>query len=657
MLEYFSSTHGARKGLADTALKTADSGYLTRKLADVAQNVVITMEDCGTAQGITKGVIYKGEKVEVSLTPVDPRPRQPGEHRQPDHRRGGRQRERDDHRRRGDEARGDADREDPGPQPDDLRGHPGICRRCYGMDLSTGQLVEPGMAVGIIAAQSIGEPGTQLTMRTFHIGGVATRGVEEKDVKAKREGKVKYVGINLVINDEGKKIALSRNGEIQILDPKGRELEKYDVPDGAEMKVDDGQTVARGTVLCEWDPHTIPILAEVGGKVRYEDIVENETMRIEIDPSGHTRRTIIEHKGELHPQIIIEDNDGKILDYYYIPERAGIEVAEGQTITAGTMLAKTPREVRRHARTSPAACPRVTELFEARRPKEPAVIAEIDGRVELLDEKRRGKRTIIVKNESGIEREHLVPHGKHLRVHGGDRVRAGDPLVEGPLVPHDILRISGEEAVQRYLLREIQNVYRSQRVEIDDKHLEIIIAQMLRKVRIESVGDTGPPARLGHRQVRVPRQEPGADGLREDQGPGRHRLPPGRHRPARPLRPGEPPGRAGRRQEGRVDPAQARLGEHPAPGDHQGGRAVRQLHLGRELPGDDQGPHRGRPGRQGRLPGRPEGERDPRPPRPRRHRASRSHQEAEVRIRPEALAEIGHARYRDEAPTPAGKAD
>jgi DNA-directed RNA polymerase subunit beta' len=327
-------------------------------------------------------------------------------------------------------------------------------------------------------------------MRTFHIGGTAVRGMEEKDVKAKREGIVKYVGINLVVNDEGKKIALSRNGEIQILDPKGRELEKYDVPDGAEMKVDDGQEIAKGVVLCEWDPHNIPILAEVGGKVRYEDIVENETMRIEIDPSGHTRRTIMEHKGDLHPQIIIEDAQGRILDFYYIPERAGIEVGEGQQITAGTLLAKTPREVG-GTQDITGGLPRVTELFEARRPKEPAVIAEIDGRVDLLEEKRRGKRTIIVKNESGVEREHLIPHGKYLRVHGGDRVRAGDALVEGPLVPHDILRISGEEAVQRYLLREIQNVYRSQRVEIDDKHLEIIVAQMLRKVRVESVGDTG----------------------------------------------------------------------------------------------------------------------------------------------------------------------
>jgi DNA-directed RNA polymerase subunit beta' len=489
VLEYFSSTHGARKGLADTALKTADSGYLTRKLADVAQNVVITMEDCGTSQGITKGIIYKGEKVEVSLVQsirgrvsrvniVDPLTDEVVV--------------RDSEMITLAAAKKLEDMQIEKIQvrsPMTCEASLGVCRACYGMDLATGQLVEVGMAVGIIGAQSIGEPGTQLTMRTFHIGGVATRGVEEKDFKCKREGKVKFVGLNIVINDEGKKIALSRNGEMQILDAKGRELEKYDVPDGAIMMVEDGQTVARGSMLCEWDPHNIPILAEVGGKVRFDDIVENETMKIEIDPSGHVRRTIIEHKGDLHPQVIIVDAEGKTLDYKYIPERASIEVTDGQMISAGTLLAKTPREVGK-TQDITGGLPRVTELFEARRPKEPAVIAEIDGRVELLDEKRRGKRTIIVRNESGIEREHLVPHGKYLRVHGGDRVRAGDPLVEGPLVPHDILRISGEEAVQRYLLREIQNVYRSQRVEIDDKHLEIIIAQMLRKVRVDSVGDT-----------------------------------------------------------------------------------------------------------------------------------------------------------------------
>jgi DNA-directed RNA polymerase subunit beta' len=490
VLEYFSSTHGARKGLADTALKTADSGYLTRKLADVAQNVVITMHDCGTSQGITKGVIYKGEKVEVSLAQsirgrvsrvniVDPITDQVIV-RENEMITLAAARKLEEMQIEKIQVR----------SPMTCEAALGVCRCCYGMDLATGQLVEVGMAVGIIAAQSIGEPGTQLTMRTFHIGGVATRGVEEKDVKAKREGKVKFVGINIVTNDEGKAIALSRNGEIQILDAKGRELEKYDVPDGATMIVHDGQQINRGQMLCEWDPHNIPILAEVGGKVRFDDIVEGETMKVETDPSGHVRRTIIEHKGDLHPQIVIEDAEGKTLDYKYIPERASIEVENGQMISAGTLLAKTPREVG-GTQDITGGLPRVTELFEARRPKEPAVIAEIDGRVELLDEKRRGKRTIVVRNESGIEREHLVPHGKYLRVHGSDRVRAGDPLVEGPLVPHDILRISGEEAVQRYLLREIQNVYRSQRVEIDDKHLEIIIAQMLRKVRVESVGDTG----------------------------------------------------------------------------------------------------------------------------------------------------------------------
>ncbi len=319
VLEYFSSTHGARKGLADTALKTADSGYLTRKLADVAQNVVITAEDCGTSQGITKGVIYKGEKVEVSLVQsirgrvsrvniVDPLTEEVvvSENEMITLAAAKKLEEMQIEKI---QVR----------SPMTCEASLGVCRCCYGMDLATGQLVEVGMAVGIIAAQSIGEPGTQLTMRTFHIGGVATRGVEEKDVKCKREGKVKFVGLNIVINDEGKSIALSRNGEIQILDAKGRELEKYDVPDGAIMLVEDGQMVNRSQMLCEWDPHNIPILAEVGGKVRFDDIVEGETMKIETDPSGHQRRTIIEHKGDLHPQVIIVDSEGKTLDYKYIP--------------------------------------------------------------------------------------------------------------------------------------------------------------------------------------------------------------------------------------------------------------------------------------------------------------------------------------------------
>jgi DNA-directed RNA polymerase subunit beta' len=489
VLEYFSSTHGARKGLADTALKTADSGYLTRKLADVAQNVVVTMEDCGTTQGITKGVIYRGEKVEVRLA---------------------------------DSIRGRVSRanivnpitdeviirenemitleiarriEELGLEKIQVRSPMtcdaplGICRRCFGMDLSTGSMVEEGMAVGIIAAQSIGEPGTQLTMRTFHIGGTAARAVEESEIRAKKGGIVQYTRLKVVKNDAGERVVLTRNGEILILDPKGRELEKYEVPAGSNLLVEENQEVKPGQALCQWDPHSIPILAEVGGKVRYEDVIQGETMRMEKDPSGHQRRLIMEHKGDLHPQVVLEDAAGKILDFYYLPEKAHIEVTEGSMITAGTLLAKTPREVS-GTQDITGGLPRVTEIFEARKPKEPAVIAEIDGTVELLGEKRRGKRTIIVRSESGIEREHLVAHGKHLRVHAGDFVRAGEALVDGPLVPHDILRISGEEAVQQYLTREIQNVYRSQRVEIDDKHIEIIVTQMLRKVKIETPGDT-----------------------------------------------------------------------------------------------------------------------------------------------------------------------
>jgi DNA-directed RNA polymerase subunit beta' len=469
VLEYFSSTHGARKGLADTALKTADSGYLTRKLADVAQNVVVTMHDCGTTQGITKTVIYRGEKVEVSLADsirgrvsraniVNPISEQVIVH--------------EDELITPKVAR---QIEELGLEKIQVRSPLtceaplGVCRLCYGMDLSTGGLVEEGMAVGIIAAQSIGEPGTQLTMRTFHIGGVGQRAIEESESKAKRAGTVRFTRLRTVQDEQGQMVVLARNGEIAIVDPKGRELE--------------------GTVLVQWDPHSIPILSEVAGKVRYEDVVEGETLRLEKDPSGHLRRMVMEHKGVYHPQVVLEDESGKILDFYYLPEKAYIEVSPGEKVAAGHILAKTPREAS-GTQDITGGLPRVTEIFEARKPKDPAIMAEIDGKVELLGEKRRGKRTIVVKNESGIEREHLVTHGKHLRVHAGDFVKAGEALVDGPLVPHDILRISGEEEVQRYLVREIQNVYRSQRVEIDDKHIEIIVSQMLRKVKIETVGDT-----------------------------------------------------------------------------------------------------------------------------------------------------------------------
>jgi DNA-directed RNA polymerase subunit beta' len=489
VLEYFSSTHGARKGLADTALKTADSGYLTRKLADVAQNVVVTMYDCGTTQGITKGVIYRGEKVEVRLAEaINGRvSRQNIVHMIDD-----KVIVRENELITAEIARRI---EELGLERIQVRSPMtceaplGVCRLCYGMDMSTGALVEEGMAVGIIAAQSIGEPGTQLTMRTFHIGGTVNTSVEENETRAKRGGIVKFVRLRVVCNEEGKDIVLTRNSEVSILDPKGRELEKYEVPTGAELLVRENQEVKAGDVICQWDPHSIPILAEVSGKVRYEDIVENETMRLEKDPSGNIRRLIIDHKGDLHPQIVLEDAEGKPLDVYYLPERAHIDVVEGEQVHAGSVLAKTPREASGVTDIT-GGLPRVTEIFEARKPKDPAVIAEVDGAVEILGEKRRGKRSIVVRSETGIEREHLVPHGKRFLVHSMDVVKAGQALVDGPLVPHDILRVSGEEAVQQYLLHEIQSVYRSQRVDINDKHVEVIIARMLRKVKVESPGDT-----------------------------------------------------------------------------------------------------------------------------------------------------------------------
>ena len=489
VLEYFSSTHGARKGLADTALKTADSGYLTRKLADVCQNMVITMHDCKTTKGLTRGVVYRGEKIEVGLA---------------------------------DAIRGRVSRtnivnliteelivkegdlitvekarkiEEMGLERIQVRSPMtcectlGLCQQCYGMDLSMGDLVELGMAVGIIAAQSIGEPGTQLTMRTFHIGGVASKDVETSELFAKRGGQVRFTRIRSVINAEGGQVVLGRNGEISIVDDRGREVEKQRVPNGALLQVKENQAVNSGDVLCTWDPHSIPIIAQVGGRVRLDDCVEGQSIRTEKEQYGTMRRTVIEHKAGLHPQVVVEDGAGKILDFYYLPEGASLDVEDGGQITAGVVVAKTPREST-GTQDITGGLPRVTELFEVRKPKDPAVVAEIDGEVEFPPEKKRGKRIVLVKGADGTEVEHVIPHGKDLQVHPGDMVKAGDALVRGPLVPQDILRVSGPEEVQQYLLHEVQNVYRAQRVEIDDKHIEIVIAQMLRKVRVDSVGDT-----------------------------------------------------------------------------------------------------------------------------------------------------------------------
>jgi DNA-directed RNA polymerase subunit beta' len=492
VLEYFSSTHGARKGLADTALKTADSGYLTRKLADVAQNVIVSKLDCGTISGVIKGAIYKGEEIDVPLR---------------------------------DSIIGRVARDSiRNPITDEVivaENEPitaavaekieklgldtirvrspltcespmGVCAKCYGIDMSTGRVVEEGMAVGIIAAQSIGEPGTQLTMRTFHTGGVASRAVVDNDIKCGQGGTVVYHDLNAadVPDAEGKIriTVLKRNGEIAVHDEKDRELERYKVPYGAELKVRNGDKVAARTQLVVWDSYLTPILAEKAGFVRFQDILEGETVRLEQERAG-AKYVVIEHKGEKHPQIIVEDREGKVLEVHYLPAKARIEVKEGQEIVPGTLLARQPRAIA-GTQDITGGLPRVTEIFEARKPKEPAVMAEISGLVEIRADKRRGKMTIVVRSESGMEKEHHVPQDKQLLVHAGDYVEAGDPLIEGPLVPHDILRIKGEEALQVYLLNEVQAVYRSQNVSINDKHLETIIAQMLRKVKVENPGDS-----------------------------------------------------------------------------------------------------------------------------------------------------------------------
>ena len=496
VLEYFSSTHGARKGLADTALKTADSGYMTRKLADVAQNVVVTMDDCGTTHGITKGIIYNGEKVEVGLVDsikgrvscvnvMDPYTDtlivKANEMITP-------------------EAARAID--ELGIEkimvrsPMTCEAPLGICAKCYGMDLSTGMLVEQGLAVGTIAAQSIGEPGTQLTMRTFHIGGTAARGVEQREVRNKKPGFIHYINMKTVVNNQNQIISLSRNGEVAVQDKHGWELERYNVPIGSHILIEDGKEAPAETILCQWDPHSNPILAERSGKVRFEDLIEGETVRLEKDASGNIRRTVMDYHGEFHPQIVLEDEDGKTVYPIYLSEKANIRVEEGTWVSAGTVLATTPREVT-GTQDITGGLPRVSEIFEARKPRDPAVIAEISGQVEILHEKKRGKRTVIIKNdnirdENGEPKryEHIIPAGRQLRIGSGDIVKAGDALVEGPLVPHDILRVSGEEAVQQYLTREVQKVYRSQNVKINDKHIEIIVSQMLRKVCVDDPGDT-----------------------------------------------------------------------------------------------------------------------------------------------------------------------
>jgi len=511
VLEYFISTHGARKGLADTALKTADAGYLTRRLVDVAQDVTVTEEDCGTILGLEMSALKEGEDIieplrerlvgMVALEEVSD-PHELDEHGQPKILvEAGRQIDEDTSQAI----------EDAGIESVRIRSvltceaRRGICRMCYGRNLATMDMVDLGEAVGILAAQSIGEPGTQLTLRTFHIGGTAARIAEQTVRKTKVEGVIEY-GERLVFVEtpEKQKIVTSYEGELVLKaaahgGPNERGTGKlavhsrFHVPLGATLMVADEQKVAKDGVLFTWDPYTNPILTDVPGIVRFVDIVEDETVREELDEiTGRRQRVIIEDRDKkLHPHIEVVQKKGekeKRLRDFVIPEGAQLTVEDGQEVYAGLVLAKVSREAYK-TRDITGGLPRVAELFEARRPKDPATISEVDGTVRFGDIKR-GKREIFVHPEEGEPQLYEVPAGKHLRVHEGDRVRAGDRLTEGPVNPHDILRIKGPRAVQEYLLNEVQEVYRLQGVKINDKHIGVIVRQMLQKVKTVDPGDT-----------------------------------------------------------------------------------------------------------------------------------------------------------------------
>jgi len=497
VLQYFISTHGARKGLADTALKTANSGYLTRRLVDAAQDVVVTEYDCGTIDGIEMRRLEEGGEIiehldarilgRVALEDI----------KDPD---GGiivgRNEEiREVHLKQ---------IEDAGYESVKIRSvltcrsKRGVCVLCYGRDLARGRLVSIGEAVGIIAAQSIGEPGTQLTMRTFHIGGAASRRVEQSTLEARNEGYVKLHNVKVIKNREGVPIVMNRNGEIAVVDEAGREREKYPVIYGAKLKHNDNDYVKAGDVLAEWDPYTTPILSEVSGRVKFGDIFEGITMQETKDEvTGLSYKVIIEPRDQtLRPRISIKDEKGKtiLIDgsaspaRYILPVGAHIAVNEGDEIYAGDVIAKIPRDTIK-TKDITGGLPRVAELFEARRPKENAIVSEVHGIVSF-GKMLKGKREIIVTPERGEPRKYSIPRGKHIIVHEGDYVRAGEPLMDGPVNPHDVLSIQGVKELARYLVNEIQEVYQLQGVKINDKHIEVIVRQMLKRVRIKDVGDT-----------------------------------------------------------------------------------------------------------------------------------------------------------------------
>jgi DNA-directed RNA polymerase subunit beta' len=501
VLQYFISTHGARKGLADTALKTANSGYLTRRLADVAQDCTISEHDCGTLMGVEVEPLMEGGEIIQRL---------------------------------GERVLGRLTVEDildpftddvlipAGVEIDEKRvkiieengiTHAkirsvltcqtkyGVCAACYGRDLSHGNRVEIGQAIGILAAQSIGEPGTQLTMRTFHIGGTASRRVEQADIRSRTAGKVKFIDLTLVTNADGHNVVMNRRGgEFAVVGKTGRERERFPVIYGAHILVKEGQSIEPGDLLATWDPFTTPIITEVSGTVKFGDLVPGKTMQEKVDAvTGKSSRTVIESKtGEERPRISIKAEDGKTaklstgsgMARYILPVEAILMVEEGDPVRAGDVIAKLPRATTK-TKDITGGLPRVAELFEVRKPKETAVLSEIEGYVSIAKSTKKGKQRLSVTPvDVGDKKEYLIPRGKHINVYEGDYVKAGEPLVGGAAVPQDILRIKGEVSLARYLVDEVQEVYRLQGVRINDKHIEVIVRQMMRRVKIMDVGDT-----------------------------------------------------------------------------------------------------------------------------------------------------------------------
>ena len=492
VLQYFISTHGARKGLADTALKTADSGYLTRRLVDVAQDVIISELDCGTLNGIeARAIVESGEIIEPLRDRIM-----------------GRVTLEDLRDPFTDELISEANSEvteelasevqESGIEKVKIRSvltcssRRGVCARCYGRDLATGRLVELGLAVGVIAAQSIGEPGTQLTMRTFHIGGTASRVSDQSTLESRHAGTVKFQSIQVVQKEDRSLVVMNRSGSLIVQDAKGRDRERYAVVYGAHLRVSEGQQVEPGQVLVEWDPYTFSILTEQKGTVRFKDIIEGLTVHEEVDEvTGLMRLIIVDSPDEKkQPTVEVRGKDGKVLRKYHMPSHAHLMVVDGDVVGAGDVLAKIPRETTK-TKDITGGLPRVVELFEARKPRETAVISEIDGAVKHGGIVKGMRKILIVPDETATEpREYSLPRGVHVNVQEGDRVQAGEALMDGPSNPHDILSVLGEKALQGYLVNEIQEVYRLQGVTINDKHIEVIVRQMMRWVRVEDVGDT-----------------------------------------------------------------------------------------------------------------------------------------------------------------------